>query len=260
MVYFCARFDGRFGAERPWMQQVEMQTDQPHGIPRVLVGATAAMLLAFTSMGAQTALADDYYASPDRFSGFYAGVLGQYTHARAKFRWGDTELFNRPSDNWGVGGVFGYGWKSGALYFAPEAYVDYANVSNSLVDTVITGSGTVTKVSLDRRVGAGINLIGGVTAFDDQVLFYGLLGGGATNFAGNITVDATTLSADIWYPVFSAGGGIEWAWTDNLALRLEGKHTFYYDVSDRIFPSNTDQAYNFDTTSVSVGITWRPWN
>jgi opacity protein-like surface antigen len=155
---------------------------------------------------------------------------------------------------------FGYGWKSGALYFAPEAYVDYANVSNSLVDTVITGSGTVTKVSLDRRVGAGINLIGGVTAFDDQVLVYGLLGGGATNFAGNITVNATTLSADIWYPVFSAGGGIEWAWTDNLALRLEGKHTFYYDVSDRIFPSNTDQAYNFDTTSVSVGITWRPWN
>lgn len=222
----------------------------------LIAALCGSVVLAMTSGVAEAA---DPYAEASSFSGFYVGVLGQYSHADASFRWSNTKLFDDTSDNWGVNGVVGYGWRHGLFYIGPEIYVDYANQSNSLLDPVRVGTDNIVSVSLEREIGAGSNLLAGFTGFNDNVLFYGLAGVGATNFAGKININQRNLTADIWYPVLSAGAGIDWKLNQNLAVRLQARHTFYIDVSDHIFPANTDQSYNFDTTSVSMGLIWHPW-
>jgi len=224
-------------------------------------GLVAALCgLGFAAMGSGLAEAADPYPETGSFSGFYVGVLGQYSHANASFRWENTKLFDDSTGNWGVNGVAGYGWQSGSFYIGPEIYVDYANLSNKLLGPVKIGNDTVGSLSLEREIGAGANLLAGFTGFNDSMLFYGLAGIGATNFAGKIRVNDNSYTGDIWYPVLSAGAGIDWKLDRNLAIRLQARHTFYIDVSDRIFPVNTDQSYDFDTTSASVGLIWHPWN
>lgn len=212
--------------------------------------------LLFLSASVIPGNAADYSYKSDRLKGAYVGVLGNYTYANAEFIWDSTRIIDRDSHNWGVGGVAGYGWRWGSAYFGPEVYVEYADIS-----TTFTGNiADVTSLSLDREIGAGVNLLAGFTGFDDAVLFYGLLGGGATNFSGDISVDGLgSLSGDIWYPVLSLGAGMDWSVSDSVAVRLQVKHTFFFDVSDRIFPENTSQSYDLDTTAVSVGLVWRPW-
>jgi hypothetical protein len=204
----------------------------------------------------RASIAGDIYSDRASLSGGYFGVLGQYNYARADFVWDTTPIFDQSSHNWGVGGVAGYGWRWGNFYFGPEAYFDYANISNVLAQTV----DPVSRLSLEREFGAGVNLLAGFTAFDDAILAYGLLGGGATNFAGSITVNNSSLRGDVWYPVLSVGGGVDWPVSQSLAVRMQARHTFYYDASDHIFPSNTQQSYDLDTTTLSVGLIWRPWN
>ena len=139
--------------------------------------------LLFLSASVIPGNAADYSYKSDRLKGAYVGVLGNYTYANAEFIWDSTRIIDRDSHNWGVGGVAGYGWRWGSAYFGPEVYVEYADIS-----TTFTGNiADVTSLSLDREIGAGVNLLAGFTGFDDAVLFYGLLGGGATNFSGDIS-------------------------------------------------------------------------
>jgi len=205
-----------------------------------------------------TVHAGDYYNSPQsRLDGFYVGALGQYTYANAKFEWEGDTIIDRGSHNWGAGGVVGYGWLWGSFYFGPEGYFNYMSISDSISGPV----GDVASLSLERQVEAGVNLLAGFTGFSDTVLFYGLLGGGAANISGKISVNNVgNLKGDVWYPVLSLGGGIDWSVSQTTAIRLQAVHTFYYDASDEIFPSSTSQSYELDTTAVSVGVIWRPWN
>jgi len=212
--------------------------------------------LLFLSASAVPVISADYSYKSDRLKGAYVGVLGNYTYANAEFVWNSTRIIDRDSHNWGVGGVAGYGWRWGSAYFGPEAYLAYADISTTFTGNIVG----VTSLSIDRKIGAGVNLLAGFTGFDDAVLFYGLLGGGATNFSGDISVNGLgSLSGDIWYPVLSLGAGMDWSVSDSVAVRLQVKHTFYFDVSDHIFPDNTSQSYDLDTTAVSVGLVWRPW-
>jgi len=203
-----------------------------------------------------TARADNYYNSSERLHGFYVGGLGQYNYANAKFTWDGDTIIDQDSHNWGVSGVMGYGWRWGNFYFGPEAYFNYANISNVLAETV----DPVTALSIDREFGAGINLLIGFAAFEEQVLFYGLVGGGATDFTGNIVTTDESLKGSIWYPVLSLGAGMDWSVSDSVAVRVQGKHTLYYDASEHIFSSDTQNSYDLDTTTFSIGFIWRPWN
>ncbi len=214
--------------------------------------------LLITTAAPVAAHAGDYYDSPQsRLDGFYVGALGQYTYANARFRWDGETIIDRDSHNWGVGGVLGYGWLWDSFYFGPEGYFNYMDISNRISGRV----GDVTRLSIDREVEAGINLLIGFTGFDDSALFYGLIGGGATSFSGKITTEGIgNLNGDIWYPVLSLGGGVDWSISQSTAVRFQVVHTFYYDASDHIFPSATSQSYDLDTTAVSIGLIWRPWN
>jgi outer membrane immunogenic protein len=78
----------------------------------------------------------------------------------------------------------------------------------------------------------------------NRVLYFGTGGYAAADFDGNTTIVATgttfpdggTLSG------FSAGGGIEYAWTDNILVRVEyrysgfGRQTMVYDVPYAVSP------------------------
>ena len=204
-----------------------------------------------------TSHAGDYYASPQsRLDGFYMGILGQYTYANASFEWEGVTIINNDSHNWGAGGVIGYGWLWDSFYFGTEGYVNYMDISNRISAPV----GDVLALNVDREVGAGVNLLIGFTGFGDSALFYGLVGGGATNFTGSIDVLGDRMNGNAWYPVLSLGAGVDWSMTQTTALRFQAVHTFYYDASNYIFPGPASQSYDLDTTTISLGLIWRPWN
>ena len=228
-----------------------------HDIARFGRAVLAGLLI--SAAAPVSAHAGDYYDSPqNRLDGFYVGALGQYTYANARFDWDGSTIIDNNSHNWGVGGVVGYGWSWGSFYFGPEGYFNYMDISNRFRDPA---GGEVLSLSLDREVEAGVNLLIGFTGFDDSALFYGLIGGGAASFSGKINVNNIgNLNGDIWYPVLSLGGGVDWSISQTTALRFQAVHTLYYDASDHIFPSSTSQSYDLDTTTVSVGLIWRPWN
>ena len=217
--------------------------------------AALASLLVLAASPA-TAHAGDYYASPQsRLDGFYMGILGQYTYANASFDWEGNTIINNDSHNWGAGGVVGYGWLWDSFYFGTEGFVNYMDISNRISAPV----GDVLALNVDREVGAGVNLMIGFTGFGDSALFYGLVGGGATNFTGSIDVLGDRMSGNVWYPVLSLGAGVDWSMTQTTALRFQAVHTFYYDASEYIFDS-TSESYDLDTTTISLGLIWRPWN
>jgi len=185
------------------------------------------------------------------------GVLGQYTYANASFEWDGVTIIDNDSHNWGAGGVVGYGWLWDSFYFGTEGYVNYMDISNRISAPV----GDVLALNIDREVGAGVNLLIGFTGFGDSALFYGLVGGGATNFTGHIDIfDENRRNGNFWYPVLSLGAGVDWAMTQTTALRFQAVHTFYHDASDYIFSRTTGESYDLDTTTVSLGLIWRAWN
>ncbi len=193
----------------------------------------------------------------DRLSGFYIGALGQFTHARAEFQWNGREIFDTETEEWGVGGVLGYGWLFGNFYVGPEIYLDYMDISNRVTASPIDPD--IASLKVDREVGAGLNLLLGFTAFDNNALFYGLIGGGATNVDGAITLNSIgSVEGDIWYPVLTVGAGVDIPVSDVIAVRLQAKHTFYFDASDMIFERGSNNSYDLDTTTASIGIIFRP--
>ena len=152
--------------------------------------------------------------------GFYVGALGQFIHANAEFNWDGVQIFDEGIDDFGVGGVAGYGWRLGAFYIGPEVFVNYAELSNNLTNSLIDPD--IASLSIDREFSAGVNLLAGVSVFEENVLLYGLVGGGATHVDGRIRLNSIgSLSGDVWYPVLSFGGGLDWKLVNSLSLRLQ---------------------------------------
>ena len=91
--------------------------------------------------------------------GFYVGALGQFIHANAEFNWEGVQIFDEGIDDFGVGGVAGYGWRLGAFYIGPEVFVNYAKLNNNLTNSLIDPD--IASLSIDRGFSAGVNLLAG---------------------------------------------------------------------------------------------------
>jgi outer membrane immunogenic protein len=130
-----------------------------------------------------------------------------------------------------VGGLHaGYNFQRGAFVFGPEGDLTFVSIDGEAADAE---GDDVARADIDLL--ASLRLRGGVAL--DRLLLYAT--GGVAYARGEFQLidnlgagseNRGTADFDAWGGV--AGGGIEYAFTDRMSLRLEGLHYFFDDVTN----------------------------
>lgn len=149
------------------------------------------------------------------WAGIYVGINGGWGFGNAKWtaNTGVGNISGTPSDNGGVvGGTLGGNFQAGAFVFGLESDFDYSGINTgtsssicALVGTCQTGNTWLS--TLRGRFGFAM----------DRVLFYGTAGGVFGNEQTTLNGTNTTHTQAGW----TAGVGVEYAFTDNWTAKLE---------------------------------------
>lgn len=188
------------------------------------LAALAAAAIAVVSVPAQAAdmparsmpvKAPAVLAAGYNWSGFYVGV-------HAGYAWGELTSANDPTiDHEPSGGLFGgqigYNWQHGQVVFGVEADLAYSTVDGS--DTTTFGAFTVNGDHDMKYLGTVRGRLGFA---QDRVLFYATGGFAWTKVVGRLNVVGVISGSDtVNLQGWTAGGGIEYAFTQNITARLE---------------------------------------
>jgi outer membrane immunogenic protein len=216
----------------------------------------------FAGLTLTTAQAADVGAVPDAYnwSGPYVGLQGGYA-------WGsnntDVDSDRIPPltadsvdvDGW-LGGLHaGYLWQNDRLVFGVEGDGEFADIDG---DTDITrGQEVVGQLEQDIDWLASLRLRAGFAV--DRALFYA---------TGGLAVGGVEAKASYENPVYSSskndtewgwtiGGGVEYAFADDLSARIEYRYTDLGDTKetppdDRFPPFEVDNTFH----AVRVGLSW----
>jgi len=149
------------------------------------------------------------------WSGFYFGV-------HAGYGWGeltsaaDTTIDHEPTGGL-FGGQIGYNWQSGQFVFGIEADFAFSTIDG---DDISTAGGFTTLADHDMKfLGTARGRIG---LAHDRVLFYATGGFAWARVEGRLNVlTVGTGSDEITLTGWTAGGGLEFAFTRNLSARIE---------------------------------------
>jgi outer membrane immunogenic protein len=124
------------------------------------------------------------------------------------------------------GGQAGFNYQSGWFVGGIEGDFDWASNNSNSVAIVVPkiGPNNLIKVTSDNQWIATLGARLGIAA--DNWLFYGKLGGGWAGYNGFTVTDVTTgasFTGSIGHARagFLAGGGVEWAVTNNWTVKLE---------------------------------------
>ncbi|MGV0818888.1 outer membrane protein [Martelella sp. AMO21009] len=166
-----------------------------------------------------------------KWTGFYLGALAGY-------HWTDTDvdtwrLVDRDLqlDNWLAGGFFGANYQfENNIVLGMEGEFDYADgVSGENLQVIIAG--VPENATGDFDFGWGGSLRGRLGYAMDRTLIYATAGGEVAT--GSVTGSALSYSLDTGEKVmfgWTAGAGIEQAFTDHLFARLEYRYSYYPKV------------------------------
>ena len=161
------------------------------------------------------------------WTGLYFGLQTGYVWGNADHTFSDGSLSgNSDPSGWIGGGYGGYNWQSGNFVFGFEADIEGGNVDGSFVNAPGTSLGASElnwQGSLRGRMGIAA----------DRTLFY-MTGGWAfadADFSGttsNTPVACCSYSTDLngW----TLGGGIEYAFSNELTIRGEYRYTDFGTV------------------------------
>ena len=261
---------------------------------RWLMGAAAAALTVAGALAAQAAdlptrkeaPAPVFVPPPFTWTGFYiggnaGGVWGSGGNASSTvyangFPW----LYNvwpgggNNNNNSGFigGGQAGYNWQSGAFVFGVETDFDGTSLSRSrsfigptflnpigLGNDFLSANG---KISLDW-LGSTRARVGFVATPDNRLMFYGT--GGVAYGGGSAHLNVYD-AANGWYwssnsgsqtrTGWTIGGGVEYAWTNNIIL---GAEYLYYDLGSKhlntypnVAASNWFGGYVYSSTKINL--------
>jgi outer membrane immunogenic protein len=250
---------------------------------RLLISAAAIALMSTTALAADLPIIEEapvVETAPVVYdwSGFYIGINGGYA-------WGDTEVdFNYTSgppgtffagcvqsgaclgaldyetDGFLIGGHAGFNWQAGAFVFGLEADIDYTDMEGDAAVRVIGGGFDVTTAASTEYDYFG-TFRGRIGAAFDRVLVYGT-GGLAFADVENFASGADPLGrrfeggSEDTELGWTAGGGVEFAVTDNVTL---GAEALYFDLGDEdvrlnsvgtAVPAGTFIDANFENTGV----------
>ena len=186
----------------------------------IVFGAVAALVLGTTAAGAADLPIKTKAPPPVAiydWTGFYIGVsgggsLGQSTHIDQATGLPDTVGYNVKGGL--VGGTIGYNWQMGQIVFGGEADLDYGfmHASNSfggVSNTYKTNWMTTERLRLGYAV--------------DRALFYvtGGYAGVSTRATINDVPNNFAASQNNWRSGGVIGGGIEYAFTNNISAKAE---------------------------------------
>jgi outer membrane immunogenic protein len=167
------------------------------------------------------------------WTGLYAGVVAGYGWGTQK---GAADATYGKLDGAQVGGTVGYNYQMGQIVLGVEGDDAWNQARNTTVGT----SSKSTNVATARgRIGYAV----------DRVLLF-TTGG----YAGG-TVDRTAagLSANDWHNGYALGGGMEYAFTNNVSAKAEYLYTDLASKSDTSTPSRAGLTAN----TVRMGVNYR---
>jgi outer membrane immunogenic protein len=208
---------------------------------RIFLGTVTAGALV---MGGQAALGADVGVptlfNPDvsvptlfnYWNGAYLGLHGGWG-------WTTTRGLNASGDF--GGGQAGYNYQIGNLVFGVEGDGAFANISQNITDLAIGIPGSFGYkddglASLRGRFGIAFN----------NLLFYGTAGGGW----GHDRITALGVSAEAWHTGWSAGGGFEYGFLPNWAIKVEYLH---YGLGSATYFGNLNPG-TIDVETFKVGV------
>jgi outer membrane immunogenic protein len=175
--------------------------------------ATGALAADLPTHKAPMAPAPMYTPPPFTWGGLYVGINGGYAYS-------DTSNTNFSSPNGGlVGGTVGYNWQMGQIVYGVEGDFDYAftNTGNNFTDGRLTGSNSFrTNWMTTERLRLGYAV--------DRALFYvtgGYAGVDTKGTAGGNAPGVGIISQDSWRSGGVIGGGVEYAFTNNITAKAE---------------------------------------
>ena len=187
------------------------------------------------------------YAAPFSWTGFYVGVNGGF--GAGSFRgFGNTE-FGDPSGGF-VGGTAGYNYQIGQFVIGAEATLDWADLSKSQS----FADGSTSKATVDSLG----NVLARAGFAADRALFYvaGGYAGGQVHANFFDAPLATSFSNSSWQNGYSVGGGIEYAFTNNISLKAEYLFT---QLSDKTYFGGSPDAVKtgLNINTVKTGLNYR---
>ena len=217
---------------------------------------------AFAGLTLTMAQAADIEATPAAYdwSGPYVGLQGGYA-------WGDNDAsmqsFRVPPltvdsidiDGW-LGGIHaGYLWQNDSFVFGVEGDGEFADIDGET--DVTRGQEVVGQLEQEIDWLASLRLRAGFAV--DRALFYA---------TGGLAVGGVEASASYQIPAYSsgkndtewgwtAGGGVEYAFTDDLSARIEYRYTDLGDTKetppdDRFPPFEVENTFH----AVRAGLSW----
>ncbi len=146
------------------------------------------------------------------WGGVYGGINGGWDFGAAYWSAPGNSSDSSAATGGIVGGTLGANWQTDAFVFGLEGDFDYSNISTSTASNVCAASancqaGNSWMSTMRARLGYA----------DDQLLFYGTAGAAF----GNIRMSASGVTNTTTRAGWTAGAGVEFAFTDNWTGRLE---------------------------------------
>jgi outer membrane immunogenic protein len=230
---------------------------------KTLLAGAAIVLM---SVGAQAS--DIIEPTAYDWTGPYIGIQGGYA-------WGKNDLSAKSTgevialdaavidgddgsfdlDGFVGGGHVGFNWQMDALVLGLEGDIEYADLDGD-VDIVDLAGNLAGQDEVEVDWLGSIQLRGGYAV--DRALFYangGLAVGGAKLKAedenGEDLVDETKTE---WG--WTVGGGLEYAFTDDLSARIEYRYTDLGTIKARDDEANVDDKADLAFHAVRVGLSW----
>jgi len=241
---------------------------------KLLLTTAAAVLLSTPTLAADLAPMPAEPVAPTYLPFTWAGP---YVGVQVGYGWGDendNQSFNfpepdpEPADEFDMDGFLGgvhagYNWQMGALVLGVEGDVEFstyegdANFLYESTDPDIIASGNL---SMESDWQASLRLRAGFAV--DRLLVYAT--GGVAFADAELSVDGTTEgdlvgsfggSDDQTLIGWTAGVGLEYAFTDNFTARVEGR---YADFGEEDFNIDGQEIEaGFDQWAVRVGVSYK---
>jgi len=186
------------------------------------------------------------------WTGIYLGVNGGYTFGTSN--WTDPTLLppstgNFNTNGWLFGGTLGGNYQIGSFVIGLEGDGDWTNITGTT--TTNCGAGCTTS-------GTWLATVRGRAGFAwDRVLFYGT--GGAA-FGDIVAVAGALPSSSTTQTGWTAGGGVEWAFTPNWTAKVE---YLYVNLGTQACPAascgSPSNSVTLTENIVRAGINFKFW-
>jgi outer membrane immunogenic protein len=158
------------------------------------------------------------------------------------------------------GGQIGYNWQTGAWVFGIEGDIDAQDFNRSRVIGVAIGPFIPGDAfSVESKWQASLRGRIGYAAWDRTLLY--VTGGAAwTNIKGTASlVGLGSFSNDTTITGGTVGVGLEYAFTNNISLGLEGRWSFYGDRTFNAPVLGVSDKVSLDTAEVMGKLNFRFW-